>query len=237
MAFMAAFHVDGKSAGDTGKNGIFRMVLDQPGGRALLFILTAGLFCYALWRFLQCFLDTEHKGKDLKGIARRIVYFFSACTYTLVALYASRLLLEKAGGGGKDAAQSLIERVLSHANGEWLIGLAAVIIAGIGLQQVNYGVSGKFKKHVDQQDLPRDAAAYVLRAGKIGYVARGTVWLVLALVVLRAALFHQTSDTGSTSGAFTFLQQMQFGTWLVAALGFGLLCYGVMNFVRAFYGS
>ncbi len=75
----------------------------------------------------------------------------------------------------------------------------------------------------------------LLKSGKIGYVARGIVWLIIAWLFSKAAWFSNASEAGDTAEAFRFLEEASYGSYLLGALGLGLLCYGIFNFIRAFY--
>jgi hypothetical protein len=74
-------------------------------------------------------------------------------------------------------------------------------------------------------------------AGKLGYVARGIVWVVLAWLFLKAALHANSAEAGDTSKAFSFLQDAAYGSYLLGAVGLGFICYGAFNFIRVRYES
>jgi hypothetical protein len=233
VATMAAFQMRG-GAGNTDKEGVFRLVLQQPAGKVLLAVITLGLLCYCVWRFLQCFFNTSHKDDDAKGYGKRASYLFSGLTYLFVTLLAGKMLLGNGGSGG-NSRQELVQQLLSKPGGQYMVGIAALILAGIGVYQIIYGYSEKYKKHINRQELDADASRALLRAGKVGYIARGIVWLVIAFLFLKAALHANAREAGDTSSAFQFIQHGPYGTYLLSGLAFGLICYGVMNFIRAAY--
>jgi hypothetical protein len=75
----------------------------------------------------------------------------------------------------------------------------------------------------------------LLRAGKVGYISRGVVWLVIAFLFLRAAFYAVASKAGDTAEAFRFIESSPLGSPLLGLLGLGLIAYGVFNFIRARY--
>ncbi|MFD2164051.1 DUF1206 domain-containing protein [Paradesertivirga mongoliensis] len=236
LAIMSAFHLGGQTSEKTNKEGVFQFILEQPAGKLILAVITLGLFCYAVWRFLQTFLDTERKGSNAKGFAKRFSYFFSGLTYLALAFFSLKFVLNgRKGGGGGSSQKDTVSDILNQPFGQWLLGIVALIIAGIGVYQIWYGNSEKYRKHVDLQELDHDAARSLMRAGKIGYISRGIVWLIIAFLFLKATLNNKASEAGDTASAFGFVEQSSFGTYLLAALGLGLICYGVMNFVRAVF--
>ena len=232
LTFMAAFHIGGESTSSATKSGVFDFVYQQTGGQIMLAIIAAGLFCYTIWRGMQALGDTEHKGSEPKGLAVRARYLFSGLLYATVAVSAVRILLAQGGDSG-DGQQGFAQELLSKPAGQWLAGLAAAVLLGNGIYQIYYGLSEKYHKHVDT--LGGQNAKTLLMAGKIGYVARGVVWLLLAWLFGKAALHRNASEAGDTSKAFSFLEQGEYGSILLGAMALGLICYGVFNFVRARY--
>lgn len=234
LSFMAAFHIGGQSAEETDKSGVLAFVYEQTGGQILLGIIALGLICYCIWRGIQAFSDTEHKGRDAKGIATRARYLFSGLFYASVAFQAIRLLLHQASKSA-DSQQSFAQELLNKPFGQWLAGVAALILAAVGVYQIYYGLSEKYRKHVDRKG--GKGGRLLLTAGKIGYVARGLVWLLLAWLFFRAAVRSNASEAGDTSKAFSFLQDAAYGPYLLAAISLGLICYGAFSLVRARYES
>lgn len=232
MAFMAAFNIADQSSQKANKAGLFNEILDQPAGKIILIVVALGVFSYSIWRFIQAFLDTENKGNKLKGLAKRFTYSFSGLTYLAFSLLAAKRVLGQKESGGSNS-KGFAEDILNQPAGQWLLGLVALVLAGIGVYQIWYGFSEKYCKHVDEQELDEKASHSLLRAGKIGYIARGIVWLVIAFMSLKAALHSNSSEAGDTSSAFVFVENSAYGNYLLAALGLGLICYGVMNFIRA----
>ncbi|HXH98868.1 MAG TPA: DUF1206 domain-containing protein [Sphingobacteriaceae bacterium] len=233
LAFMTAFKLrSSKNENDT--QGVFKFILEQPAGRLLLAVITLGLLCYCIWRFLQSFFNTSHKKDNAKGYGKRFAYFFSGITYLALCYLAGNLVLGKGGSGG-DSRQEMVQEMLSKPGGQWLVGIAAAIFAGIGVYQIIYGFSEKYKKHINSQELNEDASTSLLRAGKIGYISRGIVWMIIAFLFLKAALYENAREAGDTSSAFKFVKDGPFGTYLLSALALGLVCYGIMNFIRAAY--
>ena len=72
-------------------------------------------------------------------------------------------------------------------------------------------------------------------AGKIGYVARGIVWLVIGWLLGKAAYHSNSSEAGDTSKAFNILGEGTFGMYILGAVGVGFVCYGAFSFIRARY--
>jgi hypothetical protein len=229
LAFMAAFEIGGRSDDDASKKGVFNFI-EGVGGKWLLGILALGLFCYAAWRLIQAV--REGRKKDGAKTAGKVMRF-SAIVYCLLALYAGKRFLGNGDKGGGDNTQATVAELMSKPLGTWLVGLLGLALALTGIYQVYYGLSGKYRKHVQELSLHSTASRNLLRSGKIGYAARGIVWLILAWLSFKASFRSDSSEAGDTGKAFHFLESASFGSYLLGALGLGLICYGVFNFVRA----
>lgn len=233
LAFMASFGINSKSSKDTSKAGVFDFIYDQPAGNFLLWGVTVGLVCYVIWRFIQAFNDSEKKGKDAKGFAIRARYLFSGLVYGSLAFQAVNMLLFHKKDSGSSSRQ-MTQELLSKPMGQWLVGIVAVVFLVVGIYQIWYGFSEKYRSHVNKV-VPAKSKPVLLSSGKIGYISRGVVWLLLSYIFLLAALSSDSSEAGETSKAFSMLNDTSYGSYLLALIGLGLICYGIFNFMRARY--
>ncbi|MDF2456463.1 MAG: hypothetical protein K0R51_2456 [Cytophagaceae bacterium] len=234
LTFMAAFHINGKSTRSTDKEDVFAFVYQQTGGQILLGIIALGLFSYCIWRGIQAISDSEHKGNKAKGLLSRARYLLSGLVYGYMAVHVSCMLLSIKSSNSGDGKQEMAREMMNKPLGQWLVGLSAIILLGVGIYQIYYGLSEKYKKHVEK--LGGTKSKQILwSAGKIGYTARGMVWLMIAWLFAKAAFHENSSEAGGASKAFGQLHHMTFGPYLLAIMGVGLMCYGMFSFIRARY--
>jgi ABC-type anion transport system duplicated permease subunit len=231
FALMADFHIGGRSAANTDKAHIFSFLDESFAGQWLLPLLVIGLFCYCIWRSIEGVHAIEDGKKHYPKAAR---YFASAGVYLLVAVSAAKEFLDKPGKNG-DGKQELASNLLSQPFGHWLAGAAALAFAAIGIYQLYYAWSEKYKKHVQRMNRQTDAAPILLGTGKIGYTARGVVWLIIAYLMSRAAFTGRSNDAGDTGKAFSFIEKSTAGSIWLAAIAIGLIAYGIFSIVRARY--
>ncbi len=234
LTFMAAFHINGKSTRSTDKEDVFAFVYQQTGGQILLAIVALGLFCYCIWRGIQAFTDSEHKGNQAKGLLARARYLLSGLVYGYMAVHVSCMLLSIQSSGSGDGKQAMARELMNKPFGQWLVAIAALILFGVGIYQIHYGLSEKYKKHVEKLGGAK-GKKILWSAGKIGYTARGIVWLLIAWLFAKAAFYKKSSEAGDGSKAFGYLYDLSYGSYLLALIGIGLMCYGIFNFIRARY--
>jgi uncharacterized membrane protein YidH (DUF202 family) len=227
LAFTAAAGLGSATANQASQSNALVELKQRTGGTLLLAVLLAGLLCYCVWRFVQSF-----SGND-KKTTKRVRYFLSGLAYSSLAYSALRLLLHNKRGG--DQQQQLTASFLSKPFGEVLVFAVALIVAGIGIYQVYYGLSEKYRKHVQGLTQRENTAQLLLASGKVGYPARGIVWLIVSYLLLKAALQHDASEAGNTGKAFQFVKESPLGSYFLGAIGLGLVTYGIFNFIRAKY--
>lgn len=234
LAFMAAFEMGGRTEQEAGKTGVFRFLLEQPYGQVLLALVAVGMLCYTLWRFIQAIRGTGQKGNEAKGIGRRIGYAFSGAVYGALAFTAAQLVLgQRNSGGGTDQRQTLARELLAQPFGQWLLGAVAIGTMAMGVYQFYRASTGKYMRKVQEQQLKPEIRKSLVRAGLIGYSARGFVWLIIGYMLLRAAINANFREAGSSTQAFAFVKDNAYGSVLLGILALGLICYGVFMFVRA----
>ena len=231
LAFMAAFGINSQSGSKADQSGVFTLVKDWPGGVPMLLVLAAGLLCYSAWRFIQAF-HQKKDGSSKKKWGKSLRYAISALVYLSLAYTAIQMALYNKQDGG-NSKQDWARQVMEQPFGQWLLAIAALILAGVGFYQCWYGLSGKYKKHVEENAVNSEVTSGLLKSAAIGYVARGVVWLVIAWLLFRAAFHANAKEAGDTGEAFQFIHSGTWGTLLLAAIGIGLIAYGIFNFMRA----
>jgi hypothetical protein len=210
----------------------FKVIYRQPFGRIILILIAIGLFGYVMLRMFQAFKDIDNKGTDLKGIFNRAGYAMSAFLYLAIAVYALKLVFSGTSGGESDSSQFIVSKVLEYRGGQYVLGIASLIVVGMGIYQITKGVTGKFMKRIS---LIRSNMKEVFKkTGLIGYVSRGIVLVIIGYFLFHAAWLFQADEAQGTGAAFDFLQN-NFGSFLMALVALGMSGYGVFSFVKAKY--
>ena len=229
LSVLAAFGLSQKN-GD--KAEAFKTIYSQPFGRIILVIIAFGLLGYVMFRFFQAFKDIDNKGKDIRGVLDRVGYTLSAFLYLGIGAYAIKLAVSGAGGSDGDSRKFVVSKILEYPGGEYIVGIASLIVIGMGLYQIFRGVTGKFMKRVNlYRSNMKDAFRY---AGTMGYISRGIVLSIVGYFLFHAAWVSNPDEAQGTSAAFDFLQN-QFGSVMMAIVALGLTGYGIFCFVKARY--
>lgn len=202
--------------------------LDSGSGRILLGLMALGFFAYAAWRICEAWLDSEGQGTDGKGVAKRIGGAVSGLLHILLGFTALRLALGSSQGGSSGGgAESGAATALSFPGGETLLIIAAVVLFAVGLYQLVKAVKLGFLRHIDPEAARKDWVQWV---GRLGYAARGAVFMIMAWFLWEAGRQSSASQAGDMGEALASLPTT--AQMIVAA---GLFLFGVFSLVEARY--
>jgi len=227
LTFMAAFNMGGQKSSNL---QVIEFLEKQPFGNALLVLIGLGLLCYSAWRFIQAIKDPENIGDDKEGKGKRVAYFISAVLYLGLAVFAFMQLINagsSSGGSGGGLTGTLGVVVFA------IIGLGLVVAS---IFQFKKAKTKEFLKDFGYDSISDEKKRKTIKnTGYLGLIARGIIFGILAYIFIRAAVASNTSDMKGTTDAFSFLQESQYGSWLMGLVAAGLVCYSIYVFMLARY--
>lgn len=223
----------GVSGTPDGTKGALVEVIVQPFGQILLSIVAAGLAGYVLWRFVQAFADPGRKGTGVMGLIQRAAYVGSGLAYAGMALGAVQLIIGARSGG--NGPEDWTARLLGLPYGQWLVGAAGVGVIGIGLSYLYRGYTAQFRNRLKLHQMSDTEEHWMNRSGRFGLAARGFVYVVVGVLIIRAALRFNPEEAGGVGDALRMLARQPYGSWMLAAIALGLIAYGVYAVVMARY--
>jgi hypothetical protein len=237
LGLLAAEAGMGKGGATADRRDTIGVILHMPFGRALLLVMAAGLLGYALWRVSSGLFDSERRGHDAKGSIIRIGSMMRGLFYGAFAFEVLRVVLHRGNGGsGSDAAaRHWTQRLMDKPTGRWGVAIAGLTIIGYGLYQLGRAWSGKLGKQLDLRRAGASARRWMSGISRFGMAARGIVFGVIGVSLIRAALRHNPAAARGTSGALRQIASQPFGGWLLAITGLGLAAYGIYGFINARY--
>lgn len=219
--------------GQTGGSGsALRTLLGQPFGRILLGMVALGLAFFALWRFVEATTDADRRGNGWKALAIRAAHFIGGVVGLGLAISALSLALGGGGRGDDGAARDWTAWLMAQPFGLWLIGLVGLVVVGVGIAFMVKGWRGKVTEHLV---CSHDVARWAVPVGRVGFGARGVVFLITGGFLVGAALHSRASEAKGLGGALDALERQPFGWALLAIVAAGLFAFGVFSFVEALY--
>ena len=232
LAIGVALDQGGKT---TDQSGALRTLASEGWGRWLLVLLAVGLAGYALWRFVVAILGekVEH-GEDV-GVGKRLLYAARGLIYAGLCWTAVSVVVEAGSSGGGNKQEKATAVVLDWPGGVALVTAVGLGVLGYGLWNVYKGWSCRFLKDMKQGEMNEAGRRWIRRTGRVGHVARGIVFGLVGVFLVKAALEYEPDEAIGIDGALQKLASQPSGDALLGLVVAGLLAFGAFCLARARY--
>ena len=224
----------GQSDRRTDSRGAMESLVEKPLGKVLVALLAVGLAGYALWRLVQAVVDPEGRGDGPKGTAKRLGKAALALLYLGLVVSAVQLLLE-AGREDPQGEEAFTARLMKLPLGRWLVAVIGVAVVAGGLFNVWRAVSGRYKKRLKDEEMDQEARDVVGVLALIGFTARGIVFGIAGVFLVKAAWEFDPSEGIGLDGSLKQLASESYGPVLLITVACGLVAFGVYCIARARY--
>lgn len=216
--------------------GVLQSLLSQPFGEFLVGAVIVGLLGYAVWRLLQAILDADNHGTEGKALIVRGALFMSALIHISLAFFAASLLFDWFGssgsGEGGEPGSGWLRPLFAEGWGFLLSWAAALVMAGVAFAHFKKGWQAGFEKWFD---CPPEKMRWIRPVSRIGLIARGTVFLILAALLAFGSTHYSVEDSPGLTTALKALQQLPFGQLLLGIMAIGLLAFSAYSFAESLY--
>jgi hypothetical protein len=215
--------------GGGGKNadqsGALKSLAGNGLGKLALWVGVAGFLGLGLWQLADAAFGHFGSGKDVwldrgKSFSKAIVYLVLAWTTFTFARGKS--------SNSKSQTMDLTQTLMSKPGGQWLVGIIGLVVIGVGVYHVWKGATEGFLR-----DLEKDPGTWAVRAGVVGYIAKGVALAVVGGLFGLAALHANPKEAKGLDGALRALKDQPFGPGLLTAVALGIAAYGIYSFSRA----
>ncbi|WP_406076401.1 DUF1206 domain-containing protein [Micromonospora sp. NBC_00858] len=230
LALQIAF---GTSSDDGDQSGALRTLSAQPLGKVLVIATAVGLLAMAIWQALEAAVGHRaEQGKErvverLASTGRAIVYLYFAWTAFKV--------FKDAESNSADQQEALTGKLMTSSGGRWLVGLAGLVLAAIGVGLVIYGIVKRFEKHLKTGEMSPKTRKLARRLGIAGYVAKGTAYGIAGLLVIVAAVNYDPEKARGLDAALHTLREQSYGTFLLSLVALGIAAFGLYCFLQSRY--
>lgn len=225
MGWIAVRVATGSGSGGTAdQSGALGTLAKAPGGGLVLWLAVAGFALLALWQLS----DTVTGG--LGGeTSDRVKAGAKAVLYAALA-WTSLSFARGSGSSSRQQTRDFTASLLRAPGGRVLVGLVGLVVLGVGVYHVTKGWQKKFLR-----DLREDPGTWAVRAGQVGYVAKGVALGVLGVLFVLAGVRRTAKDAAGLDAALRTLRDVPAGSVLLIAIGLGIAAYGIYSFARARY--
>lgn len=213
-------------SGDTNasQQGALRAIAGQPFGKVLLILVAIGLGGYSLWRLARALLGHGPEGSD-SGFDR-VAAFASGVVYAGLCAIAVETLLGSSSSGG---AQKTTAGVFGWPGGTWLVGIAGVVLIGVGLYQGYRGISKDFLADSKTEQMSPRTRRWIERIGTFGHLARMVVFCLVGVFLINAAIDFNPDKAVGLDGALAKVDHASYGPFLLGLVAAGLIAFGTYS--------
>ena len=208
-----------------GPAGALAKILEGWNGRLALWIVSAGLLAFVLFRAAQC----------LRARSRlaRIGYAAGALGTLFLAVTAVRVLLHFHAGGDAEALREAAARLVSHAWGRGALEFAGAIAAVVGVVEALRAAVGVLPADFTAAIMARGRKKWTAALARVGVLAHGAIVAVTGYSVFLAGLEGNTRGLSGTAAALRTIRHAENGSALFALAAAGLIAYGLSLLVLA----
>jgi hypothetical protein len=219
--------------GETEDRGGALQAIAQDGfGRIVVFLLAIGFAAYAIWRIAEAIFDRGGEGKHAKGLVVRASFLGRAGIYTVLCITAVSVLL---GSSGESNEKQETAGVLDWPGGRWIVAAVGAGFLGAAGWNVFRGVTRRFKEELKTNEMGDAEERIVTIAGVVGVFARGVVFSLIGIFLIKAAVEYDPREAIGLDGALNKLAAQDHGRFLLGVVAAGLLAFGVFCLFQARY--
>ena len=232
---LAARAAVGAGGGTTDTRGAIDVIGNGPMGTIALVAIGIGLIGYMLWRLIAAVTDAEGKGDEPTKLVVRAAQAARGIAYGVLGVQALRVLGGDSASSQGEATRDWTARLLAMPYGRALVVGVGLGVLGYAVYQIYRAFSDKAKKHLDLYEPGPTQAKWIVRLGRFGIAARGVVFAMIGVFLLRAGMQDDSGEAGGMAQSLQALGSANYGRLVLATVAFGLIAYGVYELATARY--
>jgi hypothetical protein len=221
----------GEGGKTTNQQGALQEIAKQPFGKVLLVLMIVGLAGYAIWRLVRAAIGHGPEAAD--DTKERIAGLASGIAYAMLCVTAVSILA--GSGGGSGSPDKTTGGVLGWPGGQLLVGLAGLIIIGVGLEQGYKGITKSFLEKSKTEEMSERVKRAFTALGVFGHLARMVVFALIGYFLLRAAIDFDPDKAVSLDGALAAVAKASYGPVLLGIIAAGLIGFAAYSVADARY--
>jgi hypothetical protein len=215
----------------TNQQGALHTVAHQPFGKLLLTLVAIGLGGYSLWRLVRAGIGHGREGSDT-GVDR-IAGLASGIAYGALCVVAIAILLGNGGGTGN--TEKTTAGVFGWPAGTWIVGIAGVVMIGVALYQGYRGITKTFLDDSKVENMGSRTKEWIGRLGLIGHLARGVVFGLVGIFLIKAAVDYNPGAAVGLDGALAKIVHRSYGPIALGVVAVGLVAFALYSLSDARY--
>ena len=203
-------------AGQADQQGALSALAGSGVGSVLLWLTVIGFAFLALWQVTEALVRGRAGGR------------LKAAVYGALAWTAYTVNGAGSGGGQSSGPTATL---MSTTGVRLLLAALGLTVVGVGVYHVVKGWRSRFLR-----DLREHPGTWTIRAGRVGYIAKGIALLLVGGFLVSAAVTSRSDQAKGLDGALRTVAELPLGALLLTLAALGFAAYGAYSFARARFG-
>jgi uncharacterized membrane protein YjgN (DUF898 family) len=140
---------------------------------------------------------------------------------------------EGAGSGGSEQQQTAT--VLGWPGGVALVTIVGIVVIGIAAYQGYRAATRGFLDNLRLGEMSAREKTAAMYLGVAGHAARGVVFALMGVFLVKAALEYEPQEAVGLDGALKEVAAQPYGAFLLGLVAAGVLLFGLYCLVEARY--
>jgi hypothetical protein len=218
---------------ESDQTGALQKLASQPAGKTLVILVAIGMFALALWQAFMAIIGQSGE-QDKEAIAERVINGVRALIYLWLA-WTGVKVVRGAASSQAQSSQNTTSNMMDSTGGRWLVGLIGLVVVGVGIGLIWYGLTKRFEKRLNTAQMSLTVRKTTRRLGMVGYSAKGVAYGVVGVLLLAAAVTYDARKARGLDGALKALSSHGWGLWVLVLIALGFAAFGVYCFSQARY--
>jgi hypothetical protein len=216
---------------ESDQSGAMQHLAAQPFGRVLVIIVIVGMIGLAVWQIFEAVIgESGMRGRE--ALTERAVCAFRAVLYLYFAWLGVKVL-QGANASTGDSQERNASTMMDGSGGRFLVGVIGVAVAVVGVGLLIYGITGKFEKHLNTQQMSAAVRRTTRRLGVAGYSAKGVAYTIAGGLIVAAAVTYDPEKARGLDAALKLLAGQPYGPWLLGLVALGIAAFGIYCFSQS----
>jgi hypothetical protein len=233
VAYLAVRLATGSGA-KADKTGALQTIAEQPAGRFLLWVLTAGLVALTVWQLADAGWGHQYRRPQRRRTLQRLVSLGEAAVAGVLAFSSFKVASGKAGKS-KGEKTAFVDKVFDWPAGELLVAVVGLGIVAVAAYLVYRGMARRFVDDLDLAGAEPHARDAAIRLGQVGWTALGVAYGIIGLLITYSAVTYDPAKATGMDTALKALAGQPYGTLLLLIVAAGLACFGIYCLFDARY--
>lgn len=239
LALRLAFGALGRLGTPASSAGAVQVAAPHAWGHVSLGLLAAGLGAYALTQLVEAVFRPAYAQSMIGAWRQRAVSSWGCLLYSAFCLSTAWLLVVSDPRQTSQSEQrqdtDMAADLLRTGWGRLLLLVAGVLAVAAGLEAVRRSVRLDFRERFTPQHMSRGLAVITRALGAAGCAARAVVFVLVGTFILKAAVLSEADQAKGLDAVFRSVADSAYGSWSLALLASGLICYGLYCLIEARY--